>query len=135
MNVPGWAVGMDCVALVDARMDTCQSGLAGALGADPPRCRDGGRVLGSSPAGPGVGPPVAARLDAGDCGLSRCRQGITSPSLMVGAVWRSGRFLRRKSPPRAAIRAPREGLTAIGGFHRFCFNPDALQVAAQSRAA
>src|SRR5690606_5491448 len=31
--------------------------------------------------------------------------------------------------------APREGQAAGCGFHRFCFNPDALQVAAQSRAA
>jgi len=46
-----------------------------------------------------------------------------------------GAFCEGKSPPHAAIHAPREGLAAIGGFHRFCFNPDALQVAAQSRAA
>ena len=38
-------------------------------------------------------------------------------------------------PATSSHSAPREGLAVGCGFHRFCFNPDALQVAAQSHAA
>jgi hypothetical protein len=38
-------------------------------------------------------------------------------------------------PATGSHSAPREGQAAGCGFHRFCFNPDALQVAAQSHAA
>lgn len=67
------------------------------------------------------------------CGLSRESSWITSPSLMSAPSQVAWRF--RWGSPRGVLSscAPLRGLTAHNGFHWFYSNPNALQVAAQSR--